>query len=111
MQKDYDNANDVMGSWNGFSSRGFSYRSNELANEPLFRAQEWSLDLFGSVSVGQETINRFSQQRVRDDGRLGLGAGGNYFFTRNFGLGRCLHGKHGSSVRGQRLGILSIVSL
>ena len=53
----------------------------------LFRAGEASLDLFGTVSVGQETINHISKQRVVDDGRLGLGLGGNYFFTRYVGLG------------------------
>jgi hypothetical protein len=55
--------------------------------EHLFRKGEASLDLFGSVSVGQETLNNFSNRRVRDNGRLGLGLGGNYFFTRNLGLG------------------------
>ena len=57
------------------------------ADNPLFRANEASLDLFGSVSVGQETLNHISEERVRDDGRLGLGLGGNYFFTRHLGLG------------------------
>ena len=56
-------------------------------SETLFRANEWSVDPFGSVSVRQETINRFSQQRVRQDGRLGAGLGVNYFFTRNIGFG------------------------
>jgi hypothetical protein len=53
----------------------------------LFGPNEASLDLFGSVSVGQETINNISQERVEDDGRLGLGIGGNYFFSRHVGLG------------------------
>lgn len=52
-----------------------------------FRANEASLDLFGSVSVGQETIDNISRERVKDDGRLGAGVGGNYFFTRHLGLG------------------------
>jgi len=55
--------------------------------ETLFRPGEASLDFFGSVSVGQETINHISGQRVVDNGRLGLGLGGNYFFTRHVGLG------------------------
>jgi hypothetical protein len=54
--------------------------------EPTFRANEWSFDVFGSVSAGQETINNISGERVEQDGRLGLGIGGNYFFTRNLGL-------------------------
>ncbi len=53
----------------------------------LFRAQEFSVDIFGSLSVGQETIDDISGSRVKDDGRLGAGAGVNYFFTRNFGIG------------------------
>ena len=52
-----------------------------------FRAQEFSADLFGSVSVGQETINDFTSHRIRHDGRLGLGVGVNYFVTRNLGVG------------------------
>jgi len=58
-----------------------------LASDPLFNAHETSLDLFGSVSIGQETINHISRERVEDNGRLGLGLGGNHFFTRNLGLG------------------------
>jgi hypothetical protein len=55
--------------------------------DSLFRANETSLDLFGTVSVGQEIINHISRHRVEDNGRLGLGLGGNHFFTRNIGLG------------------------
>ena len=56
-------------------------------DNPLFRANEVSLDLFGSLSVGQETLNDITDERVRDDGRLGMGLGANYFFTRHLGLG------------------------
>ncbi len=56
-------------------------------NDFVFRAHETSLDVFGSVSIGQETINHISRRRVEDNGRLGLGLGGNYFFTRYLGLG------------------------
>jgi hypothetical protein len=52
-----------------------------------YRANETSLDLFGSGSVGQETLNRISDERLRHDLRLGAGAGLNHFFTRHFGLG------------------------
>jgi hypothetical protein len=52
----------------------------------LFRANETSLDLSGSVSVGQETINNISSERVEDNGRLGAGLGLNHFFTRHVGL-------------------------
>ena len=53
----------------------------------LFHPNEFTLDLFGSVSIGQETINRLSRERVEDNGRLGLGLGGNYFFHRFLGIG------------------------
>jgi len=52
-----------------------------------YRAKETSLDLFGTVSVGQEIINNISRRRVEDNGRLGLGAGVNHFFTRHLGFG------------------------
>lgn len=56
-------------------------------DNPLFLANEVSLDLFGTASVGQETLNDITDERVKDDGRLGLGLGVNYFFTRHLGLG------------------------
>jgi hypothetical protein len=62
-------------------------RAEEGTGQLLFPAHQASLDLFGSVSIGQETINHISRERVEDNGRLGLGFGGNYFFTRNLGLG------------------------
>ena len=60
---------------------------NNAHTESLFRAQETSVDLFGTVSVGQETINHIAGNRVRKDGRLGAGVGMNYFLTRNLGIG------------------------
>jgi hypothetical protein len=60
---------------------------HDAVGDPFFRANEASLDLFGSVSIGQETINHISRNRVEDNGRLGLGLGGNYFFTRHIGIG------------------------
>lgn len=52
-----------------------------------FRAGEFSFDGFGTVSIGQETINHLTSRRVRHDGRLGAGLGVNYFATRQFGFG------------------------
>ena len=60
---------------------------NTSDHETLFRAEEGSLDIFGTASVGQYTLENISGNRVRDDARLGLGIGGNYFFTRNLGIG------------------------
>jgi hypothetical protein len=54
---------------------------------PLYRSQEFSLDLFGTGAVGQNTLNHLTGERFVHHVRLGLGAGGNYFFTRYLGLG------------------------
>lgn len=52
-----------------------------------YRAKEVSLDLFGSASVGQQTINNITGLRVNRDLRLGAGIGMNYFLTRYLGVG------------------------
>jgi len=67
----------------------FSKETTTTTSYPdsLFQANDVSLDLFGSVSIGQQTINHISRERVEDNGRLGLGLGGNYFFTRYLGIG------------------------
>ena len=54
---------------------------------PYYRPQELSLDLFGTGSVGEQTIDHISGARLRHDGRLGGGVGLNYFFTRYVGVG------------------------
>ena len=55
--------------------------------DQLYNANEFSLDLFGTVSVNQETINNISGNRVRHNGRLGAGAGLTYYATRYVGIG------------------------
>ena len=52
-----------------------------------YKACEFSLDAFGTASVGEYTIDHVSGDRIRRNTRLGAGIGGNYFFTRNFGVG------------------------
>jgi hypothetical protein len=56
-------------------------------NTGIYRASETSLDVFGTGSIKQETINHSSGFRYREDVELGAGVGLNHFFTRNFGLG------------------------
>lgn len=56
-------------------------------DSPFYKPNELSLDLFGTGSIGQETINNLSSDRIEDDLRLGLGAGLNYFFLQHFGIG------------------------
>jgi hypothetical protein len=52
-----------------------------------YRANELSVDAFGSGSIGEYTINHLSSNRVRENTRFGAGAGINYFFTKNIGIG------------------------
>ncbi|HTI71040.1 MAG TPA: outer membrane beta-barrel protein [Candidatus Limnocylindria bacterium] len=52
-----------------------------------YKAEELSIDLFGSGSIGQQTIDHLSGSRVSDNVRLGVGAGVNYFITRYLGVG------------------------
>ncbi len=59
----------------------------ETPKEEVFRAQELSFDIFGSVSAGQETLDNISGNKISHDGRFGAGIGANYFFTRYFGIG------------------------
>ena len=55
--------------------------------DQLFNANEVSMDLFGTVSVNQQTINHISGDRVRHNGRLGAGVGLTYYATRYIGIG------------------------
>jgi len=52
----------------------------------LYRSGEYSVDLFASGSIGQQTINSLSGSRIRHDLRLGVGAGVSYYLTRNVGI-------------------------
>ena len=52
-----------------------------------YQANEVNVDLFGSGSIGQATLNHLSGARIRDNGRVGAGVGVSYFFTRNIGVG------------------------
>jgi hypothetical protein len=54
---------------------------------PLYSSQEVSVDMFGMCSVGEQTIDHLSGNRLRDNGRLGVGGGLNYFFCRYVGVG------------------------
>ena len=62
--------------WGADGNQGDKYRANEL-----------SLDVFGTGSIGQRTLDHLSGERVHRDGRLGVGGGLNYFFARYIGIG------------------------
>ena len=53
----------------------------------LYRANELSVDVFGTASLGKYSIKHLSGSRVRHDTRLGAGVGLSYFITRNIGIG------------------------
>jgi hypothetical protein len=53
----------------------------------FYRAQELSIDAFGSASLDEHSIAHLSTDRINHNGRLGAGAGANYFFCRYIGVG------------------------
>lgn len=53
----------------------------------FYRANELSMDVFGSASIGKYTIDHLSGSRIRHNTRLGAGLGLSYFITRNIGVG------------------------
>jgi hypothetical protein len=53
----------------------------------LFHANELSLDVFGTATEGEHTLEHFTDHNIRRDGRLGLGIGANYFPIRYLGFG------------------------
>ena len=53
---------------------------------PRYRANEFSVDAFGGMTLGESTLDLGSGVRSRHDVRLGAGTGLNYFFTRNIGI-------------------------
>jgi hypothetical protein len=61
--------------------------SSDQSTDDRYRANELSLDAFGGITVQESIIEHASGDRVRQNGRLGLGAGANYFFTRYIGIG------------------------
>ena len=71
------------------NARADIIETNTLREYPvsLYNAHEFSLDAFGMGSIGQRTIRHLSGRAVVDDGRVGAGAGANYFFTRHLGFG------------------------
>jgi hypothetical protein len=52
-----------------------------------YRASELSVDAFGTASLGEWTLKHLSGDRIRHNTKFGVGAGVNYFITRNIGIG------------------------
>lgn len=81
MKKHMQNGMLVIGTILMLAARPALAEENER-----YRANELSLDVFGSASLQRHTLNNITGARVRQDSRLGLGAGVNYFFTQNMGI-------------------------
>ena len=66
----------------------------------LYRANELSVDVFGSGSLSRYSIDHVSRARIRQNTRLGLGVGVNYFFSQNMGIGADAYAEdsHGSVI-------------
>ena len=69
---------------NNTSSRTMRYDDSTTG---IYRANELSIDGFGTDSIGHYTINHLSGDRVWHSSRLGAGLGLNYFITRYVGIG------------------------
>ena len=78
-------AQDTNSSSGTSSAMGSETASNDQGE--LYRANELSLDAFGSGSLGKYSIDHLSGHRVRHDTQLGAGLGINYFFIRYIGIG------------------------
>jgi hypothetical protein len=63
-----------------------------------YRANELSMDAFGTASLGQYTIDHPSDERVRQNTLLGAGVGLNYFITRNIGIGADAYSEHTTGI-------------
>ena len=72
----------ALGAGNVSNNQGLHYDQGDS-----YRASELSMDVFGTASIGEYTINHLSTSRIRHDTRLGVGLGLNYFSTRNIGIG------------------------
>ena len=51
-----------------------------------FKGNEFNISVFGTGTVGKDTLENASRRRIERDGKLGLGAGLNYFFCRYVGV-------------------------
>ncbi len=56
-------------------------------SDQLFRDTELQIDLFGTYSAPQSTIEHLSGNRLDHTGRLGAGVGASFFFLRYIGIG------------------------
>ncbi len=60
---------------------------NHTVDYPLYQPQELSIDLFGSGSINQESIEHISGDKIRHHALFGGGGGVTYYFLRYLGVG------------------------
>ncbi len=81
------------------TDQGMQYdKEKHCDRADLYRANEFSLDVFGTASLGQYTIEHPSGDRVRQNTEFGAGVGLNYFFTRYLGLGGDVYSENTTGV-------------
>lgn len=56
-------------------------------HDDKYRANELSMDVFGTAAIGKYTIDHLSGSRVRHNSTLGVGMGMSYFVNRTLGFG------------------------
>jgi hypothetical protein len=79
----------LMAAWNAAAAddnMSGNFRNQNISYD-MYRANELSLDAFGTDTLGQHTINHPSTDRIRHNSVLGAGLGVNYFVTRYMGVG------------------------
>jgi hypothetical protein len=64
--------------------------------KPLFRANELTLDLFGTYLAPERGITHVFQTRITEGGSWGGGVGANYFWSKDVGIGVDTSMQHGA---------------
>ncbi|MCD6050502.1 MAG: hypothetical protein K0Q55_1905 [Verrucomicrobia bacterium] len=72
----------LLAAFTAVSAQGAEHDDHET-----YRANEFSMDLFGTASIGKYTIDHLSGSRVRHNSTLGAGVGMSYFVNRTLGFG------------------------
>jgi opacity protein-like surface antigen len=70
----------------GWTDKYLYYEHYQETQRPLFSANEFSLDFFGTYINPENNINDIFDTNIRH-GSWGGGVGGNYFMTRYLGIG------------------------
>ena len=68
----------------GALGQGMKYDQGDLTS--LYRANELTVEAFGTASIGKYTLDHLSGSRIHHNTRLGAGVGLGYFITRNVGF-------------------------